>query len=90
MFVQRDAGGHISGLFANASPDASEFLPDTDPQVIAYQAKTVMAIPHNSIAVDALLARLTNAEYLAIIAKIKADLVAAAVLTQARADEIFG
>ena len=35
-YVQRDASGAICGLFANLQDFTQEFLPDTDPAVIAF------------------------------------------------------
>ena len=43
-FVQRDTGGVVVGLHLNMSPDATEFLPDSDPEVIACRAK-IAAVP---------------------------------------------
>jgi hypothetical protein len=35
-YVSRDTGGNINGLFAAPQDFAKEFLPDDDPEVVAY------------------------------------------------------
>lgn len=43
-YVSRDESGKINGVYANLQPDyAEEFLPDDDPEVVAFIAST--AIP---------------------------------------------
>jgi hypothetical protein len=38
-YVSRDAGSHINGVYANQQPGfAEEFLPNDDPEVVAFLA----------------------------------------------------
>ena len=119
-YVSRDASGNINGVFANLqSGYAEEFLPDDDPELVAYLNPPKITVENTSD----FIARFTNQEYaklgnvrlldaqaskvglsknwdIVVLADtivlsnqkaqtLKADLIAAGVLTPARADAIF-
>jgi hypothetical protein len=53
-YVQRDGSGTINGLFANPQPSfAEEYLPDDNPEVVAFLNQTPVMPPDANARIDA-------------------------------------